>query len=345
MKLFSQSFEATNVIINLKQSLQPDSLGYNLPQELPKFLYPKIIDGSLSLWDSPKKEIRISADALQSIEQSSGTDFTSIGNLFIHEIWELSKRYLDAKTIGFTFINKTEKGSVSYGFIDYKDVMVMLGKFNIPSNANGFVNVTFKEAIQSKQFNFSIVQFGADNFKNNPGEAFEIQKRIFNNPKVKLFNGPKNVARYKLVAYEINRNGSENNQALFSSLTNYFKENLEQFFNLGGEEVISFLKKNPDIKITKMSVIERYKLDKGVVTSEILSVQFFVNGKYLKETELTELREIGATINFKPLETFIMEKEFVYKITFINQEATSDLNEAEIMQKIKQGKWRQLVKH
>lgn len=340
-----QSFEPTNVTINLNKSLQPDSIGYNLPQELPRLLYSKIMDGSLTLWDSPMKEITISADALKGIEQSSGTSFSSIDNLFIHEIWELSKRYLDTKTIGFTFINKNEKGTVSYGYIDYKDVMVLLDKNNIPCNANGFLNTTFREAIQSKQFNFSIVQFGSDDFKSNPSQAFEIKNQLFSNPQVKLYNGPKDITRYKSITYEIYKEGNENNDAVFSSLSSYFKDNLEQFYNLGGDQTIPFFKKDPELNFTKIRVTELFKLDKGIVTSEITTIQLFINGKYLPTSNIESMRQIDVTVKFKPLETFISEKSYVYYISSINSEELKEINSVEIIRKLKDGHWKKLVEH
>ncbi|MFM9945703.1 MAG: hypothetical protein ACKVQB_10775 [Bacteroidia bacterium] len=340
-----QSFEPTNVTINLNKLLQPDSIGYNIPAELPRLIYSKIIDGSLILWDSPLKEIKISPDALKGIEQSSQTSFSNLENMFIHEIWELSKRYLDTKTIGFTFINKNEKGPVSYGYIDYKDIVVILDKNTIPCNANGFVNTTFREAIQGKQFSFSIVQFGLDDFKTNPKKAFEIQNQLFNNPKVKLYNSPKNTNQFKTITYEIYREGNENNEAVFSALSNYFKDNLEQFLNLGGDQTIPFFKKDPEINFTKIKVTELYKLEKGNITSEIATIQLFINGKYLPTSDIETMRQIGITVKFKPLETFINEKGYVFNIVSINSEEIKGLDSIEIIKKLNEGHWNRLVEH
>ncbi len=339
------SFEPTNVIISLNKSLQPDSIGYNLPLELPRFVYSKIVDGSLTLWDSPMKEIKISAEALKGIEQSSGTSFSSIDNLFIHEIWEMSKRYLDTKTIGFTFINKSEKGTISYGYIDYKEIVSLLDKQFIPCNANGYFNTTFREAIQNKLFNFSIVQFGSDDFKSNPSRAFEIKNQTFNNPQIKIYNAQKEIARYKLITYEITKTGNENNEALFSSLSNYFNDNLEQFLNLGGDQTISFLKKEPQINFTKINVTEQFKTENGKITSEIKTINFFVNGKNVPECDILSIRKLDIIVKFKPFETFINEKNYVYDITSINSEEVNNIDNLAIITKLKEGIWNRLVEH
>lgn len=339
------SFEPTNVLITLKKSSQADSIGYNLPSEFAKFLYPKIMDGTISLWDGPLKEIRITADALKEIEQSSQKKFSSGDYLLIHEIWTLAKRTLDTKTIGFTFLTINESGKVTYGYIDYKDIMVLLDKNFIPANANGFLNITFREAIQNKEFNFSINQFGSDDFKADPSKAFEIQNQLLNNSSIKVYLASKDIARYKSITYEVLKNGTENNDSLFLALSLYFRNNLEQFFNLGGDQSVSFINKEPEINITKLKLNELYKTYKGQVTSEITSIQFYVNGKYLPPNDLATLRKTEVNIKSQTLENFILEKKYDLTITSINSEEINNRNSFELIKKINEGNWKQLVKH
>ncbi len=339
------SFEPTNVLITLKKSSQADSIGYNLPSEFAKFLYPKIMDGTISLWDGPLKEIRITADALKEIEQSSQKKFSSGDYLLIHEIWTLAKRTLDTKTIGFTFLTINESGKVTYGYIDYKDIMVLLDKNFIPANANGFLNITFRETIQNKEFNFSINQFGSDDFKADPSKAFEIQNQLLNNSSIKVYLASKDIARYKSITYEVLKNGTENNDSLFLALSLYFRNNLEQFFNLGGDQSVSFINKEPEINITKLKLNELYKTYKGQVTSEITSIQFYVNGKYLPPNDLATLRKTEVNIKSQTSENFILEKKYDLTITSINSEEINNRNSFELIKKINEGNWKQLVKH
>ena len=339
------SFEPTNVLITLKKSSQADSIGYNLPSEFAKFLYPKIMDGTISLWDGPLKEIRITADALKEIEQSSQKKFSSGDYFLIHEIWTLAKRTLDTKTIGFTFLTINESGKVTYGYIDYKDIMVLLDKNFIPANANGFLNTTFREAIQNKEFNFSITIFGSDDFKADPSKAFEIQNQLFNNSSIKIYTPSKDIARYKSLTYEVFKNDNENNDSLFLALSLYFRNNLEQFFNLGGDQSVSFINKEPEINITKLKLNELYKTYKGQVTSEITSIQFYVNGKYLPPNDLATLRKTEVNIKSQTSENFILEKKYDLTITSINSEEINNRNSFELIKKINEGNWKQLVKH
>lgn len=339
------SFEPTNVEISLKKTSQADSVGYNLPSEFAKLLYPKIMDGTINLWDGPLKEIRITADALKEIEISSHTSFSSGDNLLMHEIWTLAKRNLDTKTIGFTFLTSNEFGKVVYGYLDYKDIMVLLDNNFIPANANGFFNTTFRETIQNKEFNFLITQFGSDDFKADPSKAFEIQNQLFNNPTIKIYTPSKDAVRYKTLTYEVLKNGTENNDSLFFALSSYFRNNLEQFFNLGGDQSVSFINKEPEINITKLKVNELYKTLKGQVTSEITSIQFYVNGKYLPPNDLATLRKTEVNIKSQPLENFIHDKNYDLNITSINAEEINNKNSLAIIKKLNEGSWKQLVKH
>lgn len=339
------SFDATQIVITLKKSSQHDSIGYNLPAELTKLLHSKIMDGSLILWDGPAKEIKISTEALTSLEQSSNTLFKSSEILNIHEIWSLSKRTLDNKTTGFSFGNMTSSGAISYGFIDYKDIASLLDKTYIPGNANGYLNTTFREAVQGKQFNYEITQFGADDFKNDPTRAFELQNQLFNNSSIKVYNPSKDVVRFKTISYEIYKNENENNEAIFSSLSAYFMENLEYFLNLGGDQTVSYLNKNPQINLTKINVTEQYKMEKGLISSEIQSIHFFVNGKYIAVDNLKTFPSIEILVKSKPFESFIQEKVYDFTITAINSQKIENMDNYEIVQKLKKGHWNRLLEH
>ncbi len=339
-----RSFEPTNVIINLNPKLQNDSIGYNLPLELPTILYNKILDGSIPLWDSPSKEIRISGDALKGIEQSSKTSFSSVSNLFIHEIWELSKRYLDAKTIGFTFINKTNDASVNYGYIDYHDIAELMKTTNIQSNANGVLNTSYAEAIQNKGFNFSIVQFGDQDFKTNPEQSFELKNSLFNNPKIQLISLAKRSPQLKSITYEINKEGSGINEAIFLSLTNYFNANLEQFYNMSGDQGPSLYNKTPDLILTKLKVTELYSNTSNGISSELISLQIFCNGKYLPLQSIAWFRQLDIMVKFKPIEAVIKEKNYDLKLVAINFSAVKNLNIAEVLVKLQSGQWNHLAK-
>src|SRR6187549_374731 len=79
--------EEIPVLLFLSTYDQDDSLGFNLVQSLPEFVYDKIIDGKVTLWDSPKKEDRIEPKTLVQIEKYEQTSFKVTNQLFIYEKW------------------------------------------------------------------------------------------------------------------------------------------------------------------------------------------------------------------------------------------------------------------
>jgi len=337
------SFGPTNVLLKLSKQKQDDTIGYNLVLELPKLLYPKIMDGSVILWDSPSKTTKISAEGLKELEKTNGIYFDFSENLFIEEVWTLSKRAIETKTLGFTFKGNTENGLITFGFIDYNDIFSLLQNTFIPSNANGFSNTGYIEAIKGKHFNYEILQFGQDNFTNDESRASELKNQLFNNPSIKKYNSPVGVAKYKSIGYEIEHNENENNDALFNSLTEYFKENIEQFMNLGGYQIISLLDKEPKINITKIIVWEEYKMQNGIISSEIKNIQMVVNGKKMLATDIKNIRKIEALVKSKPLDIFIQEKVYDLTVDFINDEEIKNQDGFEIIRKLNEGQWKNLL--
>lgn len=339
-----KSFDPTKVLLSINAHNQPDSLGYNIVLDFPKFLYPKIMDGLINLWNSPDKEVKISPGALASIQKNSNTSFENLQNIFVHEIWELNNNFLDVSIVGFSFINKTDDGSVSYGFIDYDDVKPFLSKINIPCNANGFVNITYEKVLKKMEFNFAIIQFGNDDFKDSPEKSVKIKKYLFANPKVKYSPDVKKNEKYKLIRYEIYNIDSPQNAILFSSISSFFKENLEQFYNLGADKDYNYLEKNPELLFSKIKVTEIIKYNKENVNSKISSVQFIMDDKSLPVCTLDLINQMGITVNFKPFAEFIIEKNYELNLTQVNNEDIAPQTTNSILNKIKNGE-KILIKH
>ncbi|NUM31631.1 MAG: hypothetical protein HUU47_04830 [Bacteroidetes bacterium] len=339
-----KSFEPTKVLLSINIHNQPDSLGYNIVQDFPKFIYPKIMNGLINLWNNPDKEVKINGAALASIQNSSNTSFENVQNVFVHEIWELNNNFLDIAIIGFSFINKTQDGSVSYGFVDYEDLKPLLAKINIPCNSNGFVNITYEEVLKKMEFNFSIIQFGNDDFKNYPEKSLKIKKYLFENPKVKYLSDIKKNDKYKLIRFEIHNIDSPQNTILFSSISSFFKENMEQFYNLGADKDFNYLEKYPDLIFSKIKVTEIIKYNRENVNSKISSVQFFIEDKSLPVCTLDFINQMGIIVNFKPFAEFIVEKNYELILTQVNNENISENHTKEILNKIKNGE-KILIKH
>ncbi|MCC6721460.1 MAG: hypothetical protein IT243_04605 [Bacteroidia bacterium] len=332
-----KSFDATKVLLSVNIHQQPDSLGYNIVKEFPKFIYPKIMDGLINLWNNPNKEIRISPATLTHIQKSSNTTFESLENLFIHEIWELNNNYFEKSIIGFTFINKTSEGNVSYGFVDYEDVKKLLEKINIPCNANGFVNISYEEVFKNMKFNFAIVQFGNDDFKDSPLKSLKIKKYIFENPKIKYLSDIKKKSKIKLVKFEILNNDSLQNKLLFSSVSGFFEENTDELYNKEAGIDSNYFKNNPEIVFSKIKVTEVIKYDEDGIINKISSVQFVMENLSLPYYTSDMINKIGITVNFKPLNEFLLEKGYELNITHVNNEEIQPFKSKEILSKLLNG--------
>ena len=126
---------------------QDDSLGFNLVESLPALVYGFIIDGKVTLWDSPKKEDKIEPKTLLQIEKYAQTSFKVTNQLFIYEKWIKDRKNFSIETVGFYFSSKKPDGEeVAYGYVDYAELDSVLEFTLIPSNADGNCNMTFGDA-------------------------------------------------------------------------------------------------------------------------------------------------------------------------------------------------------
>ena len=130
--------EEIPVLLFLNTYDQADSLGFNIVQSLPEFVYDQVMTGNVVLWDSPKKEDRIEPKTLMQIEKYAESSFKVTNQLFIYESWVRDRRSLSVRTLGFYFSSKKPNGEeVAYGFIDYAELDSIFQFTLVPSNADG----------------------------------------------------------------------------------------------------------------------------------------------------------------------------------------------------------------
>jgi hypothetical protein len=140
---------------------QPDTLGYNLVTELPALLYGAVMEGRLSLWDSPEKQIRILPASLKAIEEANDLSFSASPRLFIYEKWTMERKKMRCQPTGFYFSDRSSRGEeVAYGFVDYSDAELALTSTSITANANGSCFATFKYILLNHLYFYNVVQFG-----------------------------------------------------------------------------------------------------------------------------------------------------------------------------------------
>src|SRR5947207_11910763 len=92
-------------ILLAEKEEQPDSIGYNIVEEMGRYVYQWVKENKVSLWDSPEKKYHIGFNDLQGIESSTKTAFSNLRNLFIYETWTSSRRKFSFDVKGFSFAN------------------------------------------------------------------------------------------------------------------------------------------------------------------------------------------------------------------------------------------------
>jgi hypothetical protein len=312
------------VLLMLKRSEQIDTSGCNFVEQVTALIYKEIIENKVKLWDSPAKEIQITGATLKEIERNSNTSFVNQETVFMYETWDNVKKEILTKTIGFSFLHKNEnEEEVSYGYVDFKDLNELFLKTRINTNANGIYNSTYTTYLLKKNFTFNIVQFAGKAVK-SLGESDELKKSYIRNLK---FN--QSLVGYyppdKFISYIID-NYSEgtdqktmNSRALFKQIEDYFMNNQEVFFNMGGDRITSHIQRNK-MKVTRVEVNEMWRKINGEITYEPRSMVIYINDSALNEMSPRAIADMEIIINEQNFTTFLKEKQFNLIVTRINSQ-------------------------
>ena len=101
------------MLTHLNKTEQKDTMGFNLVEALPVLVYRLIEQNKVPLWDSPDKGLNIGFESLKNIEKNSATRFTEISDLFFNELWSSNRKRTRFDILGFSFINKNDKGEAN----------------------------------------------------------------------------------------------------------------------------------------------------------------------------------------------------------------------------------------
>lgn len=351
------SAEKFNVMLHLKKGLQTDTLGLNLIEHLLPLAYTQIMNGNATLWDSPQKQTQINAQTLQRIENSSQTSFIFSNDLFILEQWNVSNKKIKITSLGFFFINNKIKGEqISYGYVELKDIKNILISTPIPTNANGFNNFTFWQAIINRKFEYNIVQFGNTTVQNFE-QSDKIKKNIFTSKKYvisdtdyKPFNTEKLINYSIKMSYDTTSSNidlANNSNYLLQTINAYLHENLEEFFNLGGYNIASHLDKEIVFIVTGVDIEETWKKENDG-SIKYLSDNFVIwlnETLPLKSLDLTEIAKWELSVNQKSLSDYIKEKSFLYTINKINTQEISNEQADAFKQALQKYNWSRLSEY
>lgn len=340
--------QESSVLMRVKQSEQPDSLGYNIVEQIAKTAYKLIIEGKIKLWDSPSKEIQITGSSLQEIEKSSGTSFINQDIIFIYEKWLTTKRDIQTKTIGITFSGRDERGQeVAYGYLDYNDYIKFASSTIAEVNANGIFGESIASYIQAKKFNFNLVQV------NNK----VIQSVTESQNAVKILKGKLDFystisslnEQGKSITYFIDAKAvsdslaSANSKSIFKMFEDYFTANKEEFYNLGGDKLQNFVGGKQKLKVTGIEVNELWKKNNDEIYYEPRTVKIFINDSALNTIANSELALMDLEINGRKFILALLDKKFNYVITQINAQKINRRDAYTYLKALQTYSWNQLT--
>lgn len=313
-------YDYTPALLHLDRYKQPDSLGFNLVEEIPKLLYAKILSKDVAIWDSPEKKVQISVENFLQMEKSAKSPFVGSSDLFMHQLWRIYKHNFFFTTVGFSFSGETKQGrKITYGFVDAGDIISLLRGANIPNNANGTHYLSYWDALNSMRYSFNLVQFGKFDFKDNPSFSFQLKEQALSSPRIKrqLYRiGTDKEIEYRIINPEISSNTQ--NRAIYSSFNTFVNQNKQTILNAGGSDFLSHLT-IANWKVDMVIVKERWSKYKNIPFQELLGIQLFINGKsvYLEKMDIDEM---GIKINLQGCEEFLSEKGFTFILQRINSQ-------------------------
>ncbi len=331
-------------LVHLPKSEQADTFGFNLVDQLPKLIYQEIKAGRIKLWNSPKKQVVLSFEALQKIESDNSVSFSKVENLFFNELWSTTLRKTNFAVIGFSFLAESPKGKISFGYIDFKEVLPILLNNFISTNVNGVQHLSYANAIYSRRYYFNLLQFGNNDFTSDMATSFKIKKDAFYSKK--RVQGLVKLKNEKEVVYTFEKNpGDENDPStlVFKNIENYLNDNKAQVLKIGGEKYFnSDVSTLSDFTVTRIEITETW-IKKGASIRYLpLNIKIFVNNKPLNNMTISEFNQWQLLFKFKSIEDILIEKQFQLNLYKINSELIA-FNESELyLRALNEFKWTQV---
>lgn len=328
------------VLTHLNKGEQRDTFGFNLVEALPQLMYDLIQEDKVKLWDSPQKGLQISFASLKSIEANSKTQFIKTNDMFFNEVWSSSRKRTRFNILGFSFINKNDKGEqVSYGFIDIEDVFTTLTETQIPTNANGPYTLTYIDALYSRNYHFNVVQFGSKTFKNNLLESLRIKEKAFNHKK-KIANKV-TLPTAKKVVYEVLK-GSKS-ESFYKAFQSFLNENPEFFYNNGGNRLFTHLSPSVYFSISKIEVTEIWEKTNGITTYSPQSIILYFNNIPLPPISIDKFEKYNIKIDFQDIKSSLRIKGFDYLLKKINTQEIPPAQSGKYIRALENYFWTQIT--
>ncbi len=342
----SQAYRDVPALIYLNKPEQPDTIGFNLVDGICSLLYPRILEGSVPLYVSPEKSLRIDANSLQALENTSGTRFEGCPDLFIHEYWSSSKKSTQFRIEGFSFVNKNQVNEkVAFGFVSIQDIDSLLKHTFIPTSANGSYHVSFEQALMSRKYSYHLVQLGQEAFFSDPMQAVKLKRDAFQSGKE--IRTQSFIPAHKQITYQVVKKKYSTDidwsNSLVLAIEEVLKENPELYMNLGGQRYDSFPAKEFRVPEVRGLLVEEdwIKTDRHAHIESARIKIILVNGD-LHWIELSELEQYGIVLHYKSLREILNEKPFEFDLFRINDQEIDPALGRKYFEGMKKAPWNQL---
>ena len=240
---------------------------------------------------------------------------------------------------GFTFTGKDKSGkTVNYGFVDARDVISLLQSELIPSNASGSSELTYWDAIHTKAYNFTLVQFGQENLKTSMTKLIRYQDYAMKSTRVNRefyqAEAKKDIV-YRIMSPAINSN--KENASFYSALEKYINDNKQTILNAGDADHFASIMFLP-WKVDNITVTESWSKYKNIPFQQLTSVEFFID-KHAITLSNKQLEELNVKINLQGLEEYLSEKRFSFILEKINDQEISPRQSEQYYQNLLTKDW------
>lgn len=324
LNYFQAYSETVPVLLMLRSSEQSDTSGCNFVEQVTALVYKEITENRVKLWDSPEKEIQITGSTLKEIERNSDVSFLNQETIFMYETWENTRKEIITKTLGFSFIHRSSTGDeVTFGYVDYNDLNELFLKNRINTNASGVYSATFTTYVLNKNFAYNIVQFAGKSVTST-SESEDLKKTFirnlpFNQSLLGYYPPDKYVSYIIDTFTEGTDEKSQNSKGFLKAIEEYFTNNQEVFFNMGGDMIASHLQKNK-LKVTRVEVNEIWRKVNSNMSFEPKSLKIFVNDSALNELNPRTMDDLEVLYQDMGITAFLKAKKFNFIITKINSQ-------------------------
>lgn len=321
-------------------------MGFNMVYELQNHCYKHIMAGTLKLWDSPQKSIRISPSALQAIEQSSETRFNKTANVFLHEFWSSGRNKTSFTIVGISFINDGSRGKVSYGYIDLKESWNILSSIMLECNVNGPAAIKLTDALYSRNYNFNVVQFGKQKFTKKPENSLRVRdKAFYGNREIEgLFIIPQTKdVYYKIMTHT--EDADDPGNMIMSNTQRFLNDNKDILFNIGADQYYDYKTLKTDVMVTGIEFHEEWKhIGKGI-QYEVKDITIYINNKPLNTLSADVVYSWNLLYRFKTMEDLIQEKSYDMTLTRINSTLIPEWESHKYLKALNSYNWSQVSRY